>query len=183
MPVWRVFSPSSPPRPLKPAPSVPHRPQKGLAQSFPSQEKTGYPTQKPLALLDRIISASSNPGDMVLDPFCGCATALVAAETLGRRWAGIDLSPLAVRLVGQRLRDQHGVFGQITARDDVPKRTDLGEHGRKEYATGAWCSSHSAISRWITSSRSLGAGAITRTIYSYSAGPVTLRRASERWKR
>ena len=90
-------------------------------------ERVGYPTQKPLELLDRIISASSNPGDMVLDPFCGCATALVAAETLGRRWAGIDLSPLAVRLVGQRLRDQHGFFGQITARDDVPKRTDLGE--------------------------------------------------------
>ena len=92
-----------------------------------AKERIGYPTQKPLALLDRIIRASSNPGDMVLDPFCGCATALVAAETLGRRWAGIDLSPLAVRLVGQRLRDQHGLFGQITARDDVPKRTDLGE--------------------------------------------------------
>ena len=92
-----------------------------------AKERVGYPTQKPLALLDRIIKASSNPGDMVLDPFCGCATALVAAETLGRRWAGIDLSPLAVRLVGQRLRDQHGLFGQITARDDVPQRTDLGE--------------------------------------------------------
>ena len=92
-----------------------------------SQEKTGYPTQKPLALLDRIIKASSNPGDMVFDPFCGCATALVAAETLGRRWAGIDLSPLAVKLVGERLYDHHGAFGQIVARTDVPKRTDLGE--------------------------------------------------------
>ena len=92
-----------------------------------AKERIGYPTQKPLALLDRIIRASSNPGDMVLDPFCGCATALVAAETLGRRWAGIDLSPLAVRLVGQRLRDQHGLFRPDTARDDVPKRTDLGE--------------------------------------------------------
>ena len=92
-----------------------------------AKERLGYPTQKPLALLDRIIKASSNPGDMVLDPFCGCATTLVAAETLGRRWAGIDLSPLAVKLVGQRLRDQHGLFGQMTARDDVPKRTDLGE--------------------------------------------------------
>ena len=92
-----------------------------------AKERLGYPTQKPLQLLDRIIRASSNPGDMVLDPFCGCATTLVAAETLGRLWAGIDLSPLAVKLVGQRLRDQHGLFGQITARDDVPKRTDLGE--------------------------------------------------------
>ena len=90
-------------------------------------EKTGYPTQKPLKLLERIIKASSNPGDLVLDPFCGCATALVAAETLGREWAGIDLSPLAVKLVNQRLRDQHGVFGQIIARTDIPIRTDLGK--------------------------------------------------------
>ena len=90
------------------------------------KERVGYPTQKPLKLLDRIIRASSNPGDMILDPFCGCATALVAAETLGRRWAGIDLSPLAVKLVGQRLRDQHGLFGEIIPRDDVPNRTDLG---------------------------------------------------------
>ena len=91
------------------------------------QEAVGYPTQKPLKLLQRIIESSSDPGGMVLDPFCGCATGLVPAETLGRRWAGVDLSPLAVKLVGQRLRDQHGLFGQITARDDAPKRTDLGE--------------------------------------------------------
>ena len=91
-----------------------------------SKEHMGYPTQKPLKLLDRLIRASSNPGDMVLDPFCGCATALVAAESLGRQWAGIDLSTLAVRLVDQRLRDQHGVFGQIIDRTDVPSRTDLG---------------------------------------------------------
>ncbi|MDE2761540.1 MAG: DNA methyltransferase [Gemmatimonadota bacterium] len=89
-------------------------------------ERTGYPTQKPLKLLERIIRASSNEGDMVLDPFCGCATTLVAAETLGREWAGIDLSPLAVKLVDQRLREKHGVFGQIIARTDVPSRTDLG---------------------------------------------------------
>ena len=59
-----------------------------------SKERLGYPTQKPLALLDRIIKAGSNPGDVVLDPFCGCATALVAADRLQRKWAGIDLSPL-----------------------------------------------------------------------------------------
>ena len=64
-----------------------------------AKEKTGYPTQKPLALLERIIKASSNRGDMVLDPFCGCATTLVAADYLQRRWAGIDLSPLAIKLV------------------------------------------------------------------------------------
>jgi len=92
-----------------------------------AKERIGYPTQKPIALLERIIRASSNPGDMILDPFCGCATALVAAETLGRRWAGIDLSPLAVKLVGERLQDHHGVFGQIIDRTDIPSRSDLGK--------------------------------------------------------
>ena len=91
------------------------------------KERTGYPTQKPLALMERIIEASTNPGDMVLDPFCGCATTCVAAETLGREWAGIDLSPLAIKLVDKRLHDQHGFFGQIIARTDVPRRTDLGK--------------------------------------------------------
>jgi site-specific DNA-methyltransferase (adenine-specific) len=96
-----------------------------MIMSF-STEKMGYPTQKPLALLERIIKASSNEGDVVLDPFCGCATTCVAAESLGREWAGIDLSPKAVELVKHRLADQHGVFGQIVARTDVPRRTDLG---------------------------------------------------------
>jgi len=68
-------------------------------------ERLGYPTQKPLALLERIISASSNPGDLVLDPFCGCGTAVHAAQTLGRRWIGIDITHLAVTLMKNRLRD------------------------------------------------------------------------------
>ena len=71
-----------------------------------SKEKTGYPTQKPLALLDRIIKASSNEGDMVLDPFCGCATACVAAERLSRQWIGIDISPLAETITKLRLTDE-----------------------------------------------------------------------------
>jgi len=60
-------------------------------------ERLGYPTQKPLALLERIINASSNPNDLVLDAFCGCGTALVAAENLGRQWIGLDISPTACR--------------------------------------------------------------------------------------
>ena len=56
------------------------------------KEATGYPTQKPLALLERIILASSNEGDLVLDPFCGCGTAIVAAQGLGRQWLGIDIN-------------------------------------------------------------------------------------------
>ncbi len=68
-------------------------------------ERLGYPTQKPLALLDRIISASSNPDDVVLDPFCGCGTAVAAAQKVGRRWVGIDITHLAVTLMKNRLRD------------------------------------------------------------------------------
>ncbi|RPI64222.1 MAG: restriction endonuclease subunit M [Planctomycetaceae bacterium] len=68
-------------------------------------ERLGYPTQKPLALLERIIKASSNPNDIVLDAFCGCGTALVAAENLGRQWIGIDISPTACRVMAKRLRD------------------------------------------------------------------------------
>jgi len=92
-----------------------------------SREHIGYPTQKPLALLERIVKASSNPGDMVLDPFCGCATALVAADRLQRRWAGIDISPLAVKLVDERIATDRGLWGGATARDTPPKRTDLGD--------------------------------------------------------
>ena len=73
-----------------------------------ARERIGYPTQKPIALLNRIIEASSNPGDVVLDPFCGCATACVAADNLQREWVGIDISPKAVELVHMRLRDTLG---------------------------------------------------------------------------
>ncbi len=74
------------------------------------KEATKYPTQKPLALLNRIIEASSNPGDVVLDPFCGCATACVAAEQLGRRWIGMDMGVEAYRQVVKRLR---GTFPEM----------------------------------------------------------------------
>ena len=90
-----------------------------------SSERMGYPTQKPLGLLSRIVESSSNRGDMVLDPFSGCATACIAAEQLGRRWAGIDISPLAAKLVRRRLRDYLGPEGEVMHRRDVPERTDL----------------------------------------------------------
>lgn len=69
-----------------------------------SAEKLGYPTQKPVALLERIIAASSRPGDVVLDPFCGCGTAVHAAQKLERRWIGIDVTHLAIALIEKRLR-------------------------------------------------------------------------------
>ncbi|PZW45719.1 site-specific DNA-methyltransferase (adenine-specific) [Humitalea rosea] len=70
-----------------------------------SEELLGYPTQKPLALLERIITASSNPGDVVFDPFCGCGTAVHAAQKLGRRWIGMDVTHLAISLIERRLKD------------------------------------------------------------------------------
>ena len=93
-----------------------------------AKERVGYPTQKPLALLERIIKASSNPGDVVLDPFCGCATACVAADRLGRKWIGIDISPKAAELVNLRLQQAMGSLfhhGYVTARTDIPRRTDI----------------------------------------------------------
>ena len=85
-------------------------------------ERLGYPTQKPLALLERIIEISSNPGDVVLDPFCGCGTALVASQKLDRRWIGIDITYLAVAVMKVRLKSAFGlpdvkVVGQPTEVD------------------------------------------------------------------
>ena len=93
-----------------------------------AKERIGYPTQKPLALLERIIQASSNEGDVVLDPFCGCATACVAADKLGRKWVGIDISSKAAELVNSRLQQTMGSLfhhGYVTARTDIPSRTDI----------------------------------------------------------
>jgi hypothetical protein len=70
-----------------------------------AKESLGYPTQKPLTLLERIIKASSNENDIVLDAFCGCGTALIAAQNLNRQWIGIDISPTACRVMAKRLRD------------------------------------------------------------------------------
>ena len=95
-----------------------------------SKERVGYPTQKPLALLERIIKASSNKGDIVLDPFCGCATTCVAAEELHRRWIGIDVSVKSYELVKQRLAKEvenaDTLFYEnlVHYTQNPPKRTD-----------------------------------------------------------
>ena len=78
-----------------------------------SKERLDYPTQKPLALLERIIKASTNPGDIVFDPFCGCGTALDAAHGLNRRWVGIDLTVLALEPMERRLRERHGLRAKV----------------------------------------------------------------------
>ena len=93
-----------------------------------SREYVGYPTQKPLALLERIVRASSKPDHIVLDPFCGCATTCIAAEKWQRQWIGIDLSSKAVELVKTRLKsvlnltEDAGILGQVVHRTDIPTR-------------------------------------------------------------
>jgi site-specific DNA-methyltransferase (adenine-specific) len=78
-----------------------------------SPERLGYPTQKPIALLERLIKAGSNEGDVVLDPFCGCGTAVAAAEALGRKWIGIDITYLSIAVMKSRLQDQYPALGKI----------------------------------------------------------------------
>ena len=90
------------------------------------KERTGYRTQKPLNLLRRIISASSNEGDMILDPFCGCATTCIAAEELQRQWVGIDIGEKAADLVQMRMKEHLGMLYDGIHRTDIPARTDLG---------------------------------------------------------
>jgi site-specific DNA-methyltransferase (adenine-specific) len=91
-------------------------------------ERTGYPTQKPLVLLKRIILASSSEGDTVLDPFCGCATTCVAAQQLQRKWIGIDIEKQAVGILVERLSDTPGrLFRDFVATDQIPKRSDIKE--------------------------------------------------------
>jgi site-specific DNA-methyltransferase (adenine-specific) len=95
-----------------------------------AQERLGYPTQKPLALLERIISASTNSGDVVLDPFCGCGTAVDAAQKLGRPWIGIDITHLAISLIEKRLKDRykgitfevHGTPKDLAGAHDLARR-------------------------------------------------------------
>jgi site-specific DNA-methyltransferase (adenine-specific) len=90
-----------------------------------AKERTGYPTQKPLALLKRIILASSNEGDVVMDPFCGCDTTCVAAQQLDRKWIGIDIEKNVVNILVERLSDDAGLFKDFSATEQIPKRTDL----------------------------------------------------------
>jgi hypothetical protein len=81
--------------------------------SSQSSERLGYPTQKPVALLERIIKTATYEGDIVLDPFCGCGTTLVAAQRLGRKWVGIDVSPTACKLMRRRMQKEFKMNVQL----------------------------------------------------------------------
>jgi DNA modification methylase len=109
-----------------------------------AQERLGYPTQKPLALLERIIAASSQPGDLILDPFCGCGTAVDAAQRLDRRWIGIDITYIAVDLIMKRLRHSYGdlIAGSFVV-EGIP--TDV------EGARALFDRNHFDFERWAVS--------------------------------
>jgi DNA modification methylase len=98
-------------------------------------ERLGYATQKPLALLERIVLASSNPGDVVLDPFCGCGTAVHAAQKLDRRWIGIDVTHLAIGLVRRRMQDAFpGLEIEVVGEPvDLPGARDLAERDKYQF--------------------------------------------------
>jgi site-specific DNA-methyltransferase (adenine-specific) len=100
-----------------------------------AQERLGYPTQKPLALLERIISTSSNKGDLVLDPFCGCGTTVHAAQKLGRRWIGIDITHLAIALVERRLREAFAgiAFETVGVPKDIGAAAALADRDKHEF--------------------------------------------------
>ncbi|MDR0528472.1 MAG: restriction endonuclease, partial [Zoogloeaceae bacterium] len=101
----------------------------------PPNEYLGYPTQKPLALLERIVQASSNEGDVVLDPFCGCGTAVHAAQKLGRKWIGIDVTHLAIALIEKRLKDAFpGVgFAVLGTPRDMEGARDLAARDKYQF--------------------------------------------------
>lgn len=100
-----------------------------------SREKLGYPTQKPLALLERIIGASSNPGDVVLDPFCGCGTAVAAAQKLGRKWIGIDITHLSIALQKYRLQEMfpESTFRVVGEPQDIGAAKQLAQDDRYQF--------------------------------------------------
>ena len=110
--------------------------------SVKGAERLGYPTQKPLALLERIIDASSYAGDVVFDPFCGCATACLAAERKGRKWIGCDISERAYSLIEQRLKNDAGIAkfitgaGEVVCRTDIPQRKGRRSKGIKHVLYG-----------------------------------------------
>lgn len=102
-----------------------------FATAMSAKERTGWATQKPIKLYSRFIQAATNPGDLVVDPFCGCATTLVAAENAGRQWIGIDCDECAEQLIVEQLtklnEGSEDWLCKVIIRKDIPKRTDLGE--------------------------------------------------------
>jgi hypothetical protein len=99
-----------------------------------AKERLGYDTQKPLPLLERIINASSNEGDIILDPFCGCGTAVVAAQKLKRKWIGIDITHLAINLMRTRLKDSFNIDAKVIGEpEDLNGAIALAQQDRYQF--------------------------------------------------
>lgn len=152
-----------------------------------AQERLGYPTQKPVALLERILNASSNPGDVVLDPFCGCGTTVHAAEKLGRNWIGIDVTHLAVGLIEKRLRDAfpkvefttHGVPQDIAGARDLARRGRDDPNYYFEFENGRCRSSPLSPAIWA---RRAPTGASTAiSISARQTAPLSRSRRATTW--
>ena len=140
-----------------------------------ARERLGYPTQKPVALLERIIAASSNPGGLVLDPFCGCGTTIHAAQKLGRRWAGIDITHLAISLIERRLKDAfpgiaYAVHGTPT---DMDGARDLARRDKYQFQ---WWAVSLIDAQPFGGKRKGADGGIDGLIY-FRTGPRTTERA------
>jgi len=103
-----------------------------------NEERLGYPTQKPMALLERIISATTDEGDVVLDPFCGCGTTIAAAQTLKRRWIGIDVTYLAINLIRTRLRDTYRDSAKFTVVGEPTTVEDAEELAKTDQYQFQW---------------------------------------------
>ena len=138
-----------------------------------ANERMGYDTQKPLALLERIISASSNEGDVVLDPFCGCATTLEAAHRLGRRWIGIDIAIHAVKRVARvRLDERLGlVEGQDYTIEGVPRTVEGAQDlwTRDKYHFQKWAVEQ--VEGFVTTRRSADGGIDGRVYFAMPNEP------------
>ncbi|HUT02661.1 MAG TPA: DNA methyltransferase [bacterium] len=136
-----------------------------------ARERLGYPTQKPEALLERIIKASSKPGDVVLDPFCGCGTAIVVAERLGRNWIGIDITPLAINAVRSRLQQAFGPGVEYEV-DGLPKTVPDAEELAQEdrYKFELWALGLAGASEQREKKKGADRGVDGR-LYFYDEGP------------
>ena len=144
-----------------------------------SRERLGYPTQKPLALLERIIAASSSEGDVVLDPFCGCGTAVHAAQRLGRNWIGIDVTHLAISLIEKRLKDAFpGIAFTVEGTPrDLESARDLA--ARDKYQFQWWATS--MVDALPFGGRKKGAdGGIDGIVYFSDLDPETQKMATHR---
>jgi len=154
-----------------------------------ASERLGYPTQKPEALLERIIKASSNEGDVVLDPFCGCGTAVAVAQRLSRRWIGIDITHLAIGLIKLRLADafgkaaQYEVIGEPTSVPDAQTLADADPFQFQAWALGL-VGARTAVSAKKGADKGIdgrlyfhdegASGKTKQIIFSVKAGKVTV---------